>query len=87
MLNGVSCSKQDGLWRKPAQRLQPQSFNLVKLAIVGIGGVKLVVIIEPKQREYLIERFDELITQRFRNWLAVVSGCALLPASLPSWCR
>jgi hypothetical protein len=55
--------------------LQPQSFHLFNLLGIRPGGVVLVVIVEAKQREDLVNGLDPLPVRRF--WRL----------SWPSWCR
>lgn len=44
-----------GIVRK---RLQPQFLDLPELLRVRKGGVVLVMVVQPEQGEYLVERFD-----------------------------
>ena len=55
------------------QGVQPQFLDLLELTRVGKGGVVLVVIIQPEQGKYLVDRLDQLI--RWRGGLTWPRRC------------
>ena len=55
MLNGVLCPFEYLLYRVINQRVQPQPLDLIDLLRIGIGGVVLVVIVQAKQGEDLVD--------------------------------
>lgn len=50
--------------RQVAQALQPQPLGLIEQAGIGEGAVELVVVIDPEQREQLIDGVDQLRGRR-----------------------
>ena len=58
MFDGVSGALENMFHRIVRERLQPQFLDLAQLLCVREGGVVLVVVVQPEQREYLVERFD-----------------------------
>ena len=58
VLQGVAGAAQNLFSRVIAQGLQPQLLDLVELFRIRVGGVKLVVIVEPEQGEHLIDGVD-----------------------------
>ena len=57
------------------ERLKPKPFDLAYLLGIRPGRVILVVVVQPKERENLIDRLDQLRVRR----------CSRI--SWPSWCR
>ena len=55
MLNGVFCPLEYLLHRVICQRVQPQLLDLIDLLRIGIGGVVLVVIVQPEQGKDLVD--------------------------------
>lgn len=56
MLDGVLGALEYLLYRVVRQRVQPQFLDLLELLRIGESGVVLVVIIQPEQRENLVDR-------------------------------
>lgn len=76
VLNRVAGAAQDLLYRVIREGLQPQFLDLLELLRLRVGGVILVVVIQPEQGKYLVDR------------LYMCIGCS--PAtrfSLPRRCR
>lgn len=57
-LDGVARAAQNLLDRQLRQRVQPQLLDLIELLGIRVGGVILVVVIEPEQGEDLVDRLD-----------------------------
>lgn len=79
VLNGVAGAAQHLLHRVVSQGLQPQLLDLLELLGVRVGGVVLVVIIQPKQGKDLIEGLNVGVRNR-------AAPFGPLP-SLPRRCR
>lgn len=75
VFDGVFGALEDLLYGEVRQGFQPQLLDLAELAGVRIGGVVLVVIIEAKQGEDLVDGLDVSLAG-WTFWF-----------SLPSWCR
>ncbi len=58
MFDRVPGALEDMFHRIVRERLQPQFFNLAQLLCIRKGSVVLVVVIQPEQSEYLVERFN-----------------------------
>lgn len=75
MFDSVFGTLEDLLHWQFGQRIQPQFLDLLQLALIGISGVVLVVVIQAEQGENLVDGFYVTVSRR-------------LPGlSLPSWCR
>ena len=73
MLDGVFGPLEDLFHRVVGQRLQPELLDLFELLTVRVGGIVLVVVVQPEQRKDLVNGLD----MRFQRGLF----------SLPRRCR
>ncbi len=58
MFDSVSGALENMFHRIVRERLQPQFLDLAQLLCIREGGVVLVVVVQPEQGEYLVDRFD-----------------------------
>lgn len=75
MLYGVLGAFENLLHWQFCQCVQPQLLDLLELGLVGVGGVILVMVIQPKQGEDLVNGLD----------VTFIRGLPCV--SWPSWCR
>ena len=75
VLDGMFGPLEDLLNRQLGEGIQPQLLDLLELGLVRVGGVILVVVIQPKQGKDLVDGL----------YVALVGR--LLRVSSPSWCR
>ncbi len=58
MLDRVSGTFENMFYGIVRERLQPQFFNLAQLLGIREGSVILIVVVQPEQGKYLVERID-----------------------------
>ncbi len=75
MLDGVPGALENLLNGQFCQGVQPQLLDLLELGLVRVGGVILIVVVQAKQGEDLVDGLN----------VALIGGP--LCVSSPSWCR